>query len=428
VDIFGDLKCVIKDDNAGDPGSTVTNGESNAIAGSTLGTAATDVTFTFSTPPSLTIAGDPYWFCIQGDSSNVGTLTIQVDTAGTGMKETNDNYSSFTASTGDMYYVIKEQDNAATVNGIFDYQLEASGSLSQKIVVAVGGSIYVKNGSSWDELKDTLASGQDAIYDFKTANNYMFSTDYANNNNRCWNGTTAGTTTQSTMDHGYRATFTATRTATGGTMAVGWYRVVAITQLKSGGYRASAPQDVEITAGTDRIVLSSIAMDSTHTEFNFDIDSLATTWFCTTTQTAQADLDGAILYKLDASDISVATNPIANSTTTFDITDDPAGTENTTLDEYGIEQGYFTSQVDTPDCKFLASGEGYLCMAGDNDNPSRLWVSPLNEPQVWGTFGGNQGTFYPVGNQNDGQIIRGVKFSQGAFFVFKDTDIYRFGS
>ena len=213
VDIFGDLKCVIKDDNAGDPGSTVTNGESNAIAGSTLGTAATDVTFTFSTPPSLTIAGDPYWFCIQGDSSNVGTLTIQVDTAGTGMKETNDNYSSFTASTGDMYYVIKEQDNAATVNGIFDYQLEASGSLSQKIVVAVGGSIYVKNGSSWDELKDTLASGQDAIYDFKTANNYMFSTDYANNNNRCWNGTTAGTTTQSTMDHGYRATFTATRTA-----------------------------------------------------------------------------------------------------------------------------------------------------------------------------------------------------------------------
>jgi hypothetical protein len=62
---------------------------------------------------------------------------------------------------------------------------------------------------------------------------------------------------------------------------------------------------------------------------------------------------------------------------------------------------------------------------GDPENPSRLWISAQNSPQVWGTAGGVNGAFLPIPIGNDGQIGTGLYVWRSDLYVFKNNSVYR---
>lgn len=209
-------------------------------------------------------------------------------------------------------------------------------------------------------------------------------------------------------------------------------RILPVTQMKSGGYRAGDEISVDVPNGTTgRILLSNIAMNSSTdgTQFAFDIPTAATKWFMTpffdptvdpilTTSGVQQQF-----YKLAAADLSTAVNPMANSVTAFNIIDEVAGTENTLLLEYNLAQSYFTSQVDMPRAKFLENFGNFLVTAGDPNNLSSLWIMQQLAPQIANTYGLTLGQRLDI-SPDDGQIITGLYYWQSRLFVFKNRSTY----
>ncbi len=442
------IKMTIRSDNAGDPGSIITNGTSTAYSDATgVSTSLTPGVgthfFNFTNPPAVT-SGVDYWFCIEADLDATDAqfaqqLFTSLETASGTLKTTNDNYSTFTSFTGHYFYEIYT--DAAPIMGLYDYKFsDASGSFSQKVMAVstnassgVAGLWYADGPitdttPTWTKIYDFAGvTHKNNLSDFATANNYLFVssnnhvTDIPVEEMRVWDGTSS-----STMKHGYRATATIGFTGGGGSWtAAGAHDVLFVTALKSGGYRARLYPI--IIAATDTINLTSVKVDAVADQFLFDIDTDATTIFIKT-----PGLDR--FHKLTASQMAnfasaTPQNPILNSETAFDIigaADSVLDTQETLLDIYGKDDDYFTLQVDAPRVKYNETGDGFLFMAGDPLNPSRLWISALNQPNIISEAGGVDGSFIEVGAENDGEKIVGIKHAFGALFVFKDTQVWRY--
>lgn len=230
---------------------------------------------------------------------------------------------------------------------------------------------------------------------------------------------------------------TITSTASGGSIttsgALTCFKIMGITQMKSGGYRASEEISIDVKDGTSgQIQISDLLMNATFTgaQFGFDIPSSATTWFMTKafnpTLKPSEPLSAAtqVYYKIPAPSLSTSVNPMLNSETAFDINTQVAGTEHTTLNEYNLEQAYFTEQVDAPKVKYMRVFNNFMCEAGDPCFPSRLWISELLSPQIWSEFGGTQGSFLDI-NPDDGDEIVGIKPWSTFLFIFKNHGVFR---
>lgn len=428
---------IYSDTGSDAPNTVVTNGTSTTQV-ATSSTTPANVTFNFPIAPSLT-AATKYWLVIKFENPSKQAVGFLGGDSGSGalMRKSNENTPNWIANgTGQLFYSAQASGDATTCQGLFDYQLESSGTFSQKVMAFFGGKLYYKDGSSYTALTGALTSGQDVLVDFAVASNLLFFCDYANDNNRVWNGVEAGTPSQSTMQHGYRASFSAATAATGGTWSgTGWVRLMAVTTMNSGGYRASAYVDIDIDNTGKHINVNTVKMDKAYDEFTFDVDDDATLFFMSpvvgTSGTTDTDLlDRQTLYKIpDAAianaDTGSSAQPLSDSVDNFDITTDSGLTsENTLLDEYSKDQTYFTNQVATPRAKFLASGFGYVLMAGDPNNTSRVWQSAQYGPQIWSTDGGTAGDFYEIGEENDGQKVRAIYVWGGGFYAFKDKDVY----
>lgn len=417
-------RMVLKANSAGSPGSTIAtsnyiNNINNLVLSQLIG-----FTFVFPTAPSLT-SGTTYWACLEMVVSTVG-MVAGIGTLATlsSVKVTLNNYSSYQTFT-DTSMAFTIESTTPVGQGLWDCRFESAGALAQSIVANVAGSIYNLNSPSspgaWTAIATGLQSGQNVICDSAQLHNVRFFTDYANNSNRAWDGVVAGTPAQSMMTHGYRATFSAARGTATGTIPTGVYKLMAVTALISGGYRASAITTIDMTAGgTQRIELTSITADAIFGQFLFDISTTATTWFMT-------DANGEIYYKIPTANMSVAANPQANTTTAFNITATTGLTAANTLDqEFNLPQAFFTSQVATPKFKFLAVFQDMLCGGGDPNNPSRLWMSPQGMPQVWGTYGGLLGNYVDV-DPEDGDILTGIKSNDTGkiLYVGKNKTLHR---
>lgn len=214
-----------------------------------------------------------------------------------------------------------------------------------------------------------------------------------------------------------------------GTFTNNVYKIMAVTKLVSGGYRASAVSSILMSgAASKKITVSGIAANSSTdgTEFGFDIAPAATTWFMTDGTTTGATAD--VFYKIPTAFLTPAVNPQSNATTSFDINAFAAATltaENTLQVEFGLPQAYFTLQVDAPRAKFFGNKpfQNFMTMAGDPAHPSRVWFSEFLAPQVWTTFGQTLGTFIDV-TPNDGEIVTGLYVWQGRLFVYKTKSAY----
>lgn len=208
-------------------------------------------------------------------------------------------------------------------------------------------------------------------------------------------------------------------------------RLMSVTELKSGGYR-TVEYSIDLTAGASRLLtLASIVMNASTdgTQFAFDIGDKATTWFMTQAfdptldPTNSASAFSKTFYKIPTSMISTALNPMANSVTTFDISNIVAGTENTLLDEYGLEDEYFLSQIDIPYFKYLEVFNGFLTGGGDPQNLIRVYFSEYLGPNVWSTFGGTLGNFIEI--DNDSEPLSGLASWADGLYTHKQHSIHR---
>lgn len=402
---------VVWSDSAGSPG--VQLGASAAQTISSVG--ITDYFFTFGSPVAIT-SGTVYWIGIKAtfaDASSIVSFSVRSSPA-SGSKSSTDG-TTWSVATRALYIQAYGSASGYIVQGIYDFR--PSPTTRQQIAVA-NGILYKrdKSGSSfvntWTSLYASFTAGQDVLSSFATLKDYAFVSNYANGVSRVWDGAAAYTIKQ-----GFQATFSAAAAA-GGAVTAGTYRIMAVTQLASGGYRASAPVSVTTAAGNLTIAVTSIVMDGTSaSNFGFDIGATATKWFMT--------LDGgSVYYKIPTGNMSTAANPMANNVTSFNITAlTGLSTANTTVIEYSLPPGYFTSQVAAPAIKYQTAWQDFLVMAGDPNYPSRVWFSEQNAPNIWSTYGQIYGNFLEV-DDGDGDVITGVFQWNGSLYVSKQHSLH----
>lgn len=230
-------------------------------------------------------------------------------------------------------------------------------------------------------------------------------------------------------------------TGTGGSSAitsgttVTTVSVLAVTALKSGGYRASEfSLDIPTAGGPYKLAFSNLAMNATTngTEFAFDIPERATTFFISplfdpgaTTSARSGSTPTITYYKLPASSTNLqgGLNPVVNSTTAIDIYTVATTTWETLLDVYGLPPQYFSAQRDAPKSAYLTLFQGFLLAAGSTSNPNRLFASQVDAPNVWSAAGESYGSFYDL-DPNDGDVIKGLASYNTSLYVFKQHGIY----
>lgn len=415
------IQCVIRSDSAGSPGAAVASSANVFIDAYELQTGSPATMFFYFPAPVTLTASTDYWFSVEATSGSSSSGAV-LGFGGNGSAGGTVKYGMFSslASTGSWLPYLVIRNGALATQGIYDYRVNSSGTLTQFPMVAANGVLYYYN-AGYTSIKSGLATSVNALFDFATLKNYLFSCDYANNNNQVWDGSAAAT-----MTHGYRGTFSIANSASAGGpwSAAGVVKVMLVTQLVSGGYRCSAVGSTTLGATTNKIDLTSIAVDSVAAQFSFDISSLATTVYCTLP-------NGSIFYKVPAAYMSAGgINPIANNDTTESIlpmTDAQLTAGGSFELNLGYPQGYATGQVATPKAKFFDVFQNMLVSAGDPNNPSRVWFSEQFAPQVWGDGSsgtGIQGDYLDIAI-SDGETITGLMVSDGALMVGKQSNIYR---
>jgi len=402
--------------NAGSPGTVLASSQTIAFPNNPS-TASYD--FVFATPPTLS-AATIYFFVLVVTGTTGGSLfATRLQTGASTNVSYSANYNVVAwanAVNSDLYYII--YGNFA-VQGIYDYRYGSAST--QKVIGVVSGNIYWNNAGTWTSLISGLSTGQDNLYSFATLKDYLFTMDNGTNPGRVWNGTASYTTKL-----GFQATYSSAPAA-GGAVTAGVYKLLAVTTLTSGGYRASdttvAAATVTTSGGNLTIALTSIVADGTSaSNFGFDIGSTATKWFMTAA-------GGSVYYKIPSGNMSVA-NPMPNNTTAFNITAITGLTAaNTLLDEYGLQQAYFTTQIASPTGKYLEVFQNMLCMAGDANYPSRVWFSGIADgtnlagPQIWSTNGDLYGNYRDL-EPNDGEVLIGLKEWNGNLYAFKRHSVF----
>jgi hypothetical protein len=219
------------------------------------------------------------------------------------------------------------------------------------------------------------------------------------------------------------------------TGALTCFSLLAVTALKSGGYRTSEFSiDLAIATANQRIQFSNVAMDAlaAGAQFAFDIPTRATTWFMSdpfnpgNSTTTTTGVSPTITYRkisAAAAFISTGLNPNLNSVTAFDVLDEVPTTNSTLLDEFGFPTQYFTAQIDAPKHKYLTVFQGFLVGAGDPSHPNRFWTSQVDAPQVWSGAGGSYGSYFDL-DTNDGDVITGMAAWNTSLYIFKRHSVY----
>jgi len=443
--LFSDYRYRIMSDVAGVP--TTGLGTTQSFPDPDSLSAVSPVTLNFSSPVSVTSA-TTYWLVLQAQSvagtsstpAAIGTRRDSGSTTASDVQYSLNNGATWAndGAVGRGYFDVIHT-GSAPIQGLYDYQVDdGAGGFTQKLISVSGdgtdAKIYQLSGpvtdatGAWTSIKTVAgAHGQNKLFDFATQNKYLFVSDSATVANQCWDGSNAAT-----MTHGYRPTVVATTpTTTAGTgtwTSANNVKIMLITALKSGGFRASAPITVAIANTGHYIdVTGTGGINSTASQYSFDVGVLATKVFATKP-------GGEVYYKVKSSRLtnfigSSTQNPLANDETGFRIQGDldaAIEAENSIAQEFTKTQAYMTGQNDMPKSRFLQTGSNFLFLAGDPLNQSRVWIMSSAEPQICGigTSSGADGTFVEVG-KDDGESITGIFWADGYLFAHKSHSIHR---
>lgn len=219
------------------------------------------------------------------------------------------------------------------------------------------------------------------------------------------------------------------------------FSLLAVTKMKSGGYRASEFSfDLAVATANVKVTVSNYLSQGTAdgTLFAFDVNrdgtiQGSTIWFMseafnpgnsTTTTNGVAPTFTHRKISSDTAYISTGLNPMADTySTAFDIKDEVPAGNNTLLDEYGYPTVYFTAQKDAPKTKFFTVFQNFLVAAGDPAFPNRFYTSAADSPQIYSGAGGSYGSFYDI-DANDGDQINGLGVWNNGLYIFKKHSVY----
>jgi hypothetical protein len=210
--------------------------------------------------------------------------------------------------------------------------------------------------------------------------------------------------------------------------------VMAVTQLQSGGQRASFfSVDLPPTTGVASIQISGLNLAGGDGKiWGNDLTYEATTFFMTGLFNAElspiqpGSAASQIFYLIPGNylvpDGGTPQNPVPNGTTSITIQQIPDSTWTTAVGALGIDQqAALTGQIDVPFATNAVSWQGFIITSNNN---STLQISAYNAPHVWGTAGGMDGTSITVPDINDGQNIIGFYPYRGFLYIFKTNSTY----
>jgi hypothetical protein len=328
------------------------------------------------------------------------------------------------------------------ITSIYDYRV--GDSRTQKVIYTQRDEVRafdLYNPNAPTVLFTGAAIDNDNKWSHSTFQNLLFSHQYSQTSGVCWDQIFSSNVTGNSMQpHGLRPEFYSNEisyTGTGDSLASGTITsIMMATQLFSGGLRASKIKDIQISSNAQAIVeltgtdIFNGNLYPTGSQYAFDPVPQSTYVFATensgvTFYLAQL-FTGTSVYSL-----SETNNPISN-TGTFPVyirnISGPVSTGSIVLTQQIPNvivnpQEYLVNQVDVPKFKKTIVWKNILWGIGDPDNPSRLWYSEIQAPNIFGVDTNYFG-YIDIDNDN-GQELTGIEVFKDYLIIFKQNSTYR---
>lgn len=319
-------------------------------------------------------------------------------------------------------------------------------------------------------LPSGSVSYPDAKWGHCTFQDLLFSHQYGLVSGICWDQIYSQPTGNWTQLHGLQPVFSGSSAnlsafpsgsgvyPTSGIPSGSSFSVIASTSILSGGYRASLPLNISGTTGNalqisgiysstnqatspyDIYHVSGITHSSGQSQYQFDVNSLGT--YIWATQNS-----GVVYYLAPLCDSSgneypnpIPNNNSWNSYAPFYSGTTPSGhttgsgvyiydisfsgiNANYVANVIDYDQTYITEQIPVPIFKKMLVWNNLLIGIGDDQNPSRLWVSQQGAPQIFGSLG-DINFYYVDIDVDNGQVITGMEIFKGYLIIFKENSTY----
>lgn len=333
------------------------------------------------------------------------------------------------------------------ITSVYDYRV--GDSRTQKIVYTIRDQVRIFDLATPSALNHTVIhTGASISNDYKwshsTFQNDLFSHQYSQTSGLYWDQIYTGTSSNYMQLHGLRPAFTAIETpAATGTVGTGVgasyltsgtdIQIILGTTLNSGGIRASTIAEVSTTGTFSYVRLSGtdIFNPSGSSQYKFDAFPGQSTYVFTTESSGNTFYLAELYSGTSVQTLSLVDNPILN-TPSFPLyiknVSGPSSTGTIVLTQQVPQvilypQEYLTNQIDVPKFKKTIVYKNMLIGIGDPNNPSRLWYSEIQGPNIYGTDTNFYG-FYDVDNDN-GQELTGIEIFKDYLIIFKQNSTYR---
>lgn len=383
--------------------------------------------------------------------------------SGTFMMNYNNDDQTFITPSGDTYFTTPTQDNLSCglivvqsgngITSVYDYRV--GDSRSQRIIYTIQDKVkefelHAPAASNHIVIHSGAAIGNELKWSHSTFQNDLFSHQYSQTSGLYWDQIYSGTANDFMQLHGLRPNFAMTEvpsatgiagTGTGASYLASGTSISLIlgTQLNSGGIRASITGNIATTGvssyvkldGTDIFNPVGLALGTGTSQYKFDVAPGQPTYVFATENGGSTFYLADLYTGTSVQTLSQFINPVP-STGTFPLyiknVSGPSSTGNIVLTQQVPQvilnpQEYLTNQVDVPKFKKTIVYKNMLLGIGDTVNPSRLWFSEIQAPNIYGVDTNFFG-FYDIDNDN-GQELTGIEIFKDYLILFKQNSTYR---
>lgn len=342
------------------------------------------------------------------------------------------------------------------ITSIYDYRI--GDERTQEIIFTQTDKVQAFKDSDPKNTIITLwsgaATGDNYKWSHSTFQSTLFSHQYSKSSGVCWDQIYYNPSGQSMQYHGLRPEVVAhsvggIKLPAGFTSVAGNnisnkpFDIVLATSMNTGGFRASHvihysgvsginTSGVQLQGPFNGSVFQSIQNTGINTngnwQYNFDVNSLGTYVF-----TTQPSGSVYFLAKLINNNGNAIPNPMPNVDTwglnlggsgTFLYDNSYVGVDAVQVPNIiNYDQTYLINQVDMPKFKKTIVYKNTLYGIGDVNNPSRLWYSEIQAPQIFGVDTNFYG-FYDIDNDN-GQELTAIEIFKDYLLIFKENSMYR---
>lgn len=326
------------------------------------------------------------------------------------------------------------------ITSVYDYRF--GDNRAQKIIYTQGTDVrafnlHEPNPANHLTIYSGAVAGNNHKWTHTTIKNNLFSHEYSKTSGVYWDQIYVNPLGGDSMQlHGLRPQFTLTEVSgtgvSGATILPSGtdINIILATQLGTGGIRASEIGHIRTSGISSFIRISGqdIFIPSGVSQYKFDVLPQSTYVFTT-------ESSGSTYYLaqlLSGTNTSFITdNPLPNSGTFpcyIGNVRGPSVSGNIVLSQQVPNvifnsQDYLTNQINVPKFKKLIVYKNLLIGIGDPENPSRLWYSEQECPNIYGVDTNFYG-FIDIDVDN-GQVLTGIEIFKDYLIIFKENSTYR---